>query len=62
MASGVVDEVEIAPIGCEDDGNILKRRDQAANEFEDLILHLTCQQLSKLRTQKLSNEMRTAPH
>jgi hypothetical protein len=24
-------------------GNILKRRDQAANEFEDLILHLTCQ-------------------
>jgi hypothetical protein len=40
----------------------LKRRDQAANEFEDLILHLTCQQLNKFRTQKLSDEVRTAPH
>jgi hypothetical protein len=35
----VVDEVEIAPIDYEDDGNILKHRDQAANEFKDLILH-----------------------
>jgi hypothetical protein len=40
----------------------LKRRDQAANEFEDLILQLACQQLSKLGTHKLSNEVRTAPH
>jgi hypothetical protein len=41
------------------DGNILKRRDQAANEFEDLILHLTGQQLSKLGTQKLEHEGRS---
>jgi hypothetical protein len=44
------------------DGNILKHRDQVANEFEDPILHLTGQQLSKLGTQKLSNEVRTALH
>lgn len=43
------------------DGNILKRRDRAADEFEDLILHLTRQRLSKLGTQKLGNEVRTAP-
>jgi hypothetical protein len=30
MASGVVDEVEIAPIDCEDDGNMLKTPDAEA--------------------------------